>query len=239
MSQQINLLNPTLLTSKEWVNARMMAILAGITIMLMAADYGWTRYRVTQLADQQQAVTQSLASLKQQLDLARQQNAPRAPSPALQDDITLAEMTLKEHQQVLTFLQSGYFGNAQGFSGYMTAFARQSMKGLWLTDFSIDDSVSKIKISGRALRSDLVAQYISGLRQESILRGRDFSGLEMNAVAQPLATNAMPAMPVPDNLSAPSIPPTIIEFNLQSQEQSKEEKVATEANQSAAVGNKS
>ncbi len=258
MSQQINLLNPALLTSKEWLNARMMVLLPGVTVMLMVAAYGWTSYRVTQLAHEQQALTQELAQLKQQLDISIQQHAPRAPSLALQDNVAMAEATLKEHQQVQAFLQGGDFGNAQGFSSYMTAFARQSMKGLWLTDFSIDDSVSRIRISGRALSPALVPQYISGLGQEPILKGREFAALEMNAVAPPpMAPNAMSVqenLPVLSTLSTPRnargntsasiatagpAPPSIIEFKLQSQEK----KIATEANQPAVqpvvVGKKS
>ena len=245
MSQQINLLNPDLLTTREWIDARMMALLAGVTAVLVLLAYGWTSYRATQLAHEQQAVTLELAQLKQQLDISIQQHVPRTPSPALQDSVAMAETTLKEHQQVQIFLQGGDFGNALGFSGYMAAFARQGMKGLWLTEFSIEDSESKIKISGRALRPDLVPQYISGLGQEPILRGREFATLEVNAVAQPpLAANAvpvlgsLPALSIPPSI-APSIPPSIIEFKLQSQEK----KIATAANQPATqpvvVGKKS
>ena len=232
MSQQINLFNPALLTSKDRLSARMIAVLAGVTFMLMAAAYGWTSYRITQLASEQQAVTQQLTILKQQLDISIQQHAPRAPNSALQDSVAMAETTLKKYQQVQAFLQSGIFGDAQGFSGYMAAFARLSINGLWLTEFSIDDAVSKINISGRALRADLVPRYISRLGQEPILKGREFATLNMHAFAQP--SLAAKVMYKQNDLPVPSI----IEFKLQSHKKKVVAEAETETETSAAAGAK-
>lgn len=221
MSQQINLLNPALLTSKAWLDIRMMAILMGVTALLMILAYGWNSYRVTQLMHEQQVVTQALANLKQQLELSIQKNVPLLPSKVLQQNIVKAKVALKENQQVQTFLKAGYFGNAQGYSGYMTAFARQDIKGLWLTHFSIDDTV--ITIRGRALSQHLIPKFIAGLGHEPVLIGRNFSSLEMHAVA--LATKVTP---VRGNMPASTIPHRIIEFKLQSQAK----KIVTKENKS-------
>jgi MSHA biogenesis protein MshI len=212
MSQQINLLNAALLTPDEKLSASVVALAAWVTAILMMVAYGWTSYRISQLVDEQQVVTQELASLKQQLHIATLRDQQRAPSQALLEQVTIAEASLKEHQQVQIFLQGGYLDNKQGFSEYMATFARQSMRGLWLTHFSIDDSLGNIKISGRALSRDLVPTYIAGLGQAPVLHGHDFDTLEMNTVDQPsLAANAMPGS---SNLGAASI----IEFKLQSRQ---------------------
>lgn len=246
MSQQINLLNPELLTIREWIDARMIAVLSGLLALLMLTIYGWSSHRVTQLAHEQQAASAQLASLKQQLDLSIKQHTVRAPSETLQKDVAMAEAALKDRQQVLAFIQGGTFGYAQGFSGYMEAFARQSMKGLWLTGFTINDSVNQIKISGRALKPNLVPQYISGLGLEPVFKGREFAALEMGAIAQPIVTTNTVAnqgaklgsvasnATTPASTSVANTTPAIIEFRLQSQEK----KPVAEGDPQAAVEKK-
>lgn len=209
MSQQINLLNPELLTSHEWLDARTMAWLACALAIVLGMSYGWTSYRAVLLAREQQAVSAELVAVKLQLDQVIQQHTPKTHSKLLQEQLAIAETALKSRQQVLDFLKGGGLGSSQGFSGYMEAFARQSMKGLWLTGFAIDDSVSQIHISGRALRPDLVPQYIAGLGRESALKGREFSGLEMGAI-----TSDSVATVAGKNPSAAA--PEIVQFRLQS-----------------------
>ena len=208
MSQQINLLNPELLTRQDWLDARRMAQLAGTMLLLILIAYGWTSDRVNRLGQEHQVVTAELASLKHELDQSLLRHMPRAPGKALQEEVALAEAALRSRQQILEFLRGGGFGKAQGFSGYMEAFARQRVQGLWLTGFSIDDTVSQIRISGRALQPDLVPQYIAGLGRESILSGREFAALEMGVV-EPAATVAgQPATAMQ----------SIVQFRLQSLE---------------------
>ena len=182
MRQQINLLNPALITVKEWLNASFMALLVGVTIVVMLLVYSWNNYRISHFLEKQQSITQALVVLKQELEIAKLQHKPRAPTRTLQEKVNMAETSLKEHQQVQRFLQGGNYGNKQGFSGYMAAFARQSINGLWLTSFSVNNAVSNIKISGQALLGYLVPQYIRGLAQEPTLIGLDFSELEMSTL---------------------------------------------------------
>lgn len=211
MSQQINLLNPELLTRRDWLDARRIAQLAGAMVLVMLVAYGWTSYRVNRMGQEHQSVSAELASLKHELDQALLQHQPRPPSKRLQEEVAMAEAALADRQRVLAFLQGGGLGKAQGFSGYMEAFARQRVQGLWLTGFSIDDSVSQIRISGRALRPDLVPQYIAGLGRETILSGREFAALDMGVVESVAATGSAAAQPMPAAQS-------IVQFRLQSLE---------------------
>jgi hypothetical protein len=211
MSQQINLLNPELMTVKHWLDARMMLLLAGFAAMLMLAAYGWTRHQVTQLKQAQLVSAGELALVKEQLSRSMLQHEPRAPSKTLEEQVKLAEAALSRRQQVLEFLQGGGYGNAQGFSPYMQAFAHQSVKGLWLTGFAVDDALSQIRITGRTLQPELVPVYISALGQEPALKGREFSALSMDLIEQPAPTAVASADgKKPVSLAA------VVEFKLQS-----------------------
>ena len=211
MSQQINLLNPELMTVKHWLDARMMLLLASIAAVLVLAASGWTHYQVTQLKQAQLTSAEELEQVKAQLSRAMQEHEPRTPSKALEDQVKLAEATLNRRQQVLMLLQGGGYGNTQGFSQYMQAFAHQSVKGLWLTGFAVDDALHQIRISGRALQAELVPAYIAALGQEPTLKGREFSALNMNVIEPPAQAAAAPA---DSKKSAP--PAAVVEFKLQS-----------------------
>jgi hypothetical protein len=89
------------------------------------------------------------------------------------------EQQLKGEEEVLEVLQSGRLGNTQGYSGYMRAFARQTVNGLWLTEFGIKGAGNEMLLGGRTLRPELVPAYIQRLNQEVAMQGRDFAALEM------------------------------------------------------------
>lgn len=222
MSQQINLLNPALLTVKEWVDARVMAVFSGILVLLLLLMYVWSNHRVNQLKIEQQALSSQLTSLKQEVDISVLQHKPRQPSEALLAEIKSAEVSLEDKRRILDFLRGGGFGRTEGFSSYMEAFARQTVKGVWLTGFAIDDAANQIKLSGRAIKAELVPQYIAGLAREAALKGREFAALKMVTFTPPANTNA-PSDNLATNASRlPSAtqPIALVEFDLQSKQSS-------------------
>ena len=215
MSQQINLLNPGLVKVKVWIGTRMMAFSALIFLVLLIFVYSWVSFKVDLLDKEQKATAESLRDVNKQLADATRQYAMREPSKALLADIVDAEMMLKDHQDILDFIKNGNLGKLKGFSEYMEAFSRQSISGVWLTGFAIDDSVNQIQISGRALHSDLIAHYIDGLGQEAVFKGRNFSTLDVHEVALP--ANAKAAQAAMDDRKTDLGVAGIVEFKLQSE----------------------
>jgi hypothetical protein len=61
----------------------------------------------------------------------------------------------------------------------MRAFARQSVKGLWLTGFDIVGDGAQMSLSGAVLAPQLVPSYIQRLSKEKIMRGKTFATLKM------------------------------------------------------------
>jgi hypothetical protein len=107
------------------------------------------------------------------------EHAPRQKDAALEKRAADLERQLKGEEEVLEVLQNGNLGNTQGYSGYMRAFARQTVNGLWLTEFGIKGAGKEMFLGGRTLRPELVPAYIRRLNQEGATQGRDFAALEM------------------------------------------------------------
>ena len=203
MSQQINLLNPSLIKQKDPVNAAMMLMAAGGIVLGMLVLAAWSNYRLSQLTKTQQAAATQLASLKLRLDAAVRSHAPRQPSKALQETLNLTAVRLDNRQKLLAYLQGGESGSRTGYSAYMQAFSARSVKGLWLTELAIDDAAGQIKIAGRALQPDVVPQYIAGLGLDPLLKGREFSALQMQTLGS--AADAKKG----------AVTPAVTEFKLQ------------------------
>lgn len=179
MSQQINLFNPTLRKQREWFTAPMLVQALAVLVLLMAGVYGY-QYRTVMLLDKQvKAGATNLVQEQARLVKVTAENMPRQKSVALEKQAQDMEQQLKGEEAVLDVLQNGSLGNIHGYSGYMRAFARQTMNGLWLTEFGIKGAGKEMLLGGRTLRPELVPAYIQRLNKEAATQGRDFAALEM------------------------------------------------------------
>ena len=205
MSQQINLLNPAFRKRHELFTALMLAQALIVLALVMAGVYGYQSRQVTLLAKQVQAGADSLEQERARLVRVAAEYAPRKKDAALEKRMQELEQQLKGEEAVLDVLQSGSLGNTQGYSGYMRAFARQTVNGLWLTGFSIKGAGKDMAIGGRTLRPELVPAYIRRLNQEAVTQGRAFAALEIQQPKVEPATKDKPAQT-----------PNYLEFNLHS-----------------------
>ena len=205
MSQQINLLNPAFRKKHEWFTALMLAQALIVLAVIMAGVYAYQYRQVMLLAKQAQAGADSLTQEQARLVKMGAEYAPRQKNAALEKRVTELEQQLKGEEAVLEVLQSGSLGNTQGYSGYMRAFARQTVNGLWLTGFSIKGAGQDMAIGGRTLRPELVPAYIQSLNQEAVTKGRAFAALE---IQQPKVE--------PATKDKPEQTPNYLEFNLHS-----------------------
>lgn len=205
MSQQINLLNPAFRKQREWFTALMLIQALAVLVLTMAGVYGYQYRQVTLLDKQIKTGATSLAQEQARLVKVAAEHAPRQKDAALEKRVAEMEQQLKGEEAVLEALQSGSLGNTQGYSGYMRAFARQTVNGLWLTEFGIKGAGKEMLLGGRTLRPELVPAYIQRLNQEAATQGRDFSTLEMR---RPKAE--------PGSKDGPLKVPNYLEFRLHS-----------------------
>jgi len=205
VSQQINLFNPDFRKKRELFAALMLLQALAVLLVVMGGVYGY-QFRQTQLLGKQ--AKDGAAQLEQErahLLKVAVEYAPRAKSKVLEQRVTELEQQLRGEEAVLEVLQGGSLGNTAGYSGYMRAFARQTVSGLWLTGFSIQGAGKDMAIGGRTLRPELVPAYILRLNQEAVTQGRVFSALEIQQPKEEAATKDKPAQT-----------PNYLEFNLHS-----------------------
>jgi hypothetical protein len=111
----------------------------------------------------------------------------------------------------------------------MRGFARQTVDGLWLTGFSIDETNKTMTVRGRSLEAEVLPSYMQKLGHEPVFAGKLFGGLRIKQAessvnqtdkATSLAVSAQPQATQPSNtlLSAPAnapAPQMYVEFELQ------------------------
>jgi hypothetical protein len=238
MSQQINLLNPSLIKQKDFLNPNNIVITLGVLLVLMLGYYGYAQKQLSILTAQRNQTTQDLAATQATLQQTTLLHTPHAANKALIDQIAQLEQKETMQQQILQTVNQSSATPEKGYAALMRAFAKQSLDDLWLTSFSINSASEQLNISGRTLQSDLVPEYIARLSDEPALRGKLFSALNMNlskatdtAISASSPTTTLPntttsiikngvlAMPV--NNTAPTVTvqnnaPKYIEFSLQS-----------------------
>lgn len=177
MSQQINLFNPALRKTRDWLTAAPIAIVACVLLVSVVTAAGWTMTKADSLqrtADQQAA---SLKSAQERLVSLAKAAAEGKPDPQLAADLANARALLKGREEVMKILEAGTVGNISGFSEYLRGFARQSPNGLWLTGFSIGSGSNEMEIRGRMLNPSALPEYIRRLNSEKVFQGRSFSAL--------------------------------------------------------------
>lgn len=182
MSQQVNLFNP-LFRPRGFSFTSAQSMLYGVAIAAagVALSAAYADYELRQVAARAQASNQAHQAATARLAELNTEVAQLKASPQLEAEVAALEAQFKLRQEVADTLRSGAIGNTAGFAGYMRAFSRQTLNGVWLTGFTIDGN--DLTLAGRTLNSELVASYLTQLNREEVLRGREFSALRMR---QPL-----------------------------------------------------
>lgn len=218
MSQQINLFNPVFLKQKKYFSARTMLQALGLVLLGLVAIYGLARYQTGTL---QAALADSDIRLKAQrgqLAKLAAEFSPAGRSKLLEEDVARVEARLQSRLELLAAVTSGISANLEGCSGYMAAFARQAMNGVWLTGFTLAAN-GELSIKGRVLNADLVPAYLQALNREAVMRGRSVAELTLAARELPAdpAPGASPAdKPAADKPAAgkPQAPMRFVEFSV-------------------------
>ncbi len=182
MSQQINLFNPVFLARKKIFSARTMAIGGAIVLAALIALHATQRVQLAMLAHQLAGADVQFKEAQRQLT-AFAAEKKRSPSKVLEDEAARLEERLKAQERLLESFASGSLGNSEGFARYLTALARQSLPGVWITRFSIDGGEGLKQLRGRVLQPELLPSYLRMLHREEAFRGQAFAELHMNAIA--------------------------------------------------------
>lgn len=210
MSQQINLFNPIFLKQKHYFSAATMvqalAVVVAGSLGMVAFEARQNRTLEAVLASTDRQVT----SQREQLVRFSKEFSEQGASRALTDELSRVAERLRLRQALLGDMKTGVGGNAEGFSRYLAALARQSTPGVWLTGIEIGAKGGDLVIKGRALESRMVPAYIRSLNREAPMAGRAVGELRMSAKGEAKQETA-PAGAMP---GAAGEPARYIEFSL-------------------------
>lgn len=179
MSQQINLYNPAFERRRDllslpgavfaWGGALGLVIVVMLGLTLRSSNLD---HELAQTAAERDAAQADMTRLAGQL-------AARKANPDLAAEVQRMEAALASRKEAMSTLQDGVIGDTRGFSAHLTAFARQAFSGLWLTGLTVTNAGQYVVLEGRAMRPDLVPNYLRRLNREEVMRGHAFAELEM------------------------------------------------------------
>lgn len=163
--QQINLYLPEFRPNRAPLRAQHMALAIMGFIVLLGLFSMYSLYRQGQLEDQ--LAQEKLALESTQLQL--QKLALQAPlqSKQLDDELLRLQKERDRRQQILAVISNQDLGNAKGFSGQLTAMAKQSLDSLALETFALQKGGRYVEFSGKTRQPDQVPLYIQHLRTEA------------------------------------------------------------------------
>jgi Tfp pilus assembly protein PilN len=211
MSQQINLFNPIFLKQKRHFSALTMAQALAVVLLGVLAMYAYQVRQNQTLAGVLAQADQQLEARRDQITRFGREFSTQGASRSLSEELASAEARLAQRKGLLDDLTTGVGGDARGYSRYLTALARQTMPGVWLTGLDIGGKSSALVIKGRALDSALVPAYMRALSRAAPLAGRRVDELRLSAKETP--PSAPGAVPFRDP-QAPREPESYIEFSL-------------------------
>jgi Tfp pilus assembly protein PilN len=190
MSQQINLFNPIFLKTKKVFSAVALFQTFGLVLLGAILVMAYAIYQSIDLKKSAAIVSAQLRTVETQVAKLRAQVTTPGANKALEESLAKLEADIKNRQKIAVILQKSDFGNTQGYSAYLAAFARQIPNGLWLTGFDISGGGNEVGLQGRTLKPELVPTYISQLKREPIMQGKSFAALQMQL--PPLANITSP-----------------------------------------------
>ncbi|MBS1197206.1 MAG: hypothetical protein H6R18_991 [Proteobacteria bacterium] len=213
---QVNLLNPSLRASRDWLALPLVVGLGVAIVAVLALFYGLAARERTLLLKEETALTAEAKNLQTQVETLAKVVAERKPNADLARQATTLRAMLAPRQEVVQRLKA-FSAQDAGFGAYWRGFAQQALEGVWLTEFFIGKS--EILIRGRLSDPALLPAYIRRLNGEKAFQGRNFATLEMKAVeAQapaPAAVAVAGAARAATTTAAPLLP-RYTEFTLQS-----------------------
>jgi Tfp pilus assembly protein PilN len=209
MSQQINLLDPTLRERRDWLSVPVISMIVLAILFVEVSVAAWQGWERKEQGARLDGLRLQLRQLQGDMQAVAAQIATRVNNPALISEIERANEALRQREEVLVVLEQRATGGDQNFSDYFMAFARQAMEGVWLTGFTINGR--DLEIKGRMLDGAMLPVYIRRLEGEKNLHGRKFSALEMKHVeAENPAPGAAANRAAPERKGRP-----FVEFVLQ------------------------
>ncbi len=190
MSQQINLFNPIFMKQRKVFSLFTMLQALGLVVLGTLLFYGYAVYQVNQLNKQSQESFARYVADQARLKSFSAEFSPQQVNQLLQEEAQKLERRVAQQAELTETMKSGAVGNTTGYSEYMRAFSRRTLRGLWLTGFRIVGDGGQMTLAGGVTDPELLPSYIRRLSSEAVMKGKTFSSMKMQ---QPKVDGNAPA----------------------------------------------
>lgn len=201
MAQQINLYNPAFEAQRTLLSFNGAVTGWAVMAVLVAVTAGYLMISLRSVEQQQRELAGRVAAAQAEAQRLEGAMKTRGRDSRISDEVARLEGEVKGREEVMHLLRAGGLGDTRGFSDHLTAFARQSFDGVWLTWLSIATAGSDVSIEGRALQAAYVPSYLKRLNGENAMQGHPFSELLIQE-------------PAPDPGAKSPVRPNYVEFKL-------------------------
>ena len=181
MSQQINLFEARFRRQKPHFSAvTMLSAALAVTVLALLIRELYA-YQNRSLEATLAQTDKRVAQLREQVIGLAREYGEQGRSGAVSDELTRLEEQLRLRRSLLDSIQGGAGSHVGGFSPDLSALARQTMQGVWLTGMEIGTGSGDLVLKGRVLESELVPIYIQRLNREPLFQGRAVRELRLAA----------------------------------------------------------
>jgi len=185
MKQQVNLFQADLIAGRQ--QPAILNYLYGLIVLVVIL----TIFSITLLfdIDSNQAEISSTRQKLQQAQIKVQLLQVRYPRKQIN---TLLANKIKQSQdmqtslkRIIRLLTDKTSDQTQGFSRYLSAFARQTLPNLWLTNIVVDAQTKNLRFSGSTYTPQNLPTLLQKLQSETIFHGKVFVKLQMKQAEGP------------------------------------------------------
>ncbi|MCK4870649.1 MAG: PilN domain-containing protein [Gammaproteobacteria bacterium] len=178
--QNINLLNDLPIMRYRIFTANTLFAGAVFLILLMMGISAFNYYnnategaRVTVLQQEKESLNNQLSSLNTAISKIQQQINSYQQIDVAKD--------ASDKQKLVGILQQK---ERKGFARYLTAFAKYTPEGVWLTSFDLSGPDGEVTIMGNAESAVLLPQFIKNLGSSEAFQGKRFATIQLEKVSK-------------------------------------------------------
>lgn len=179
MSQQINLFSEGKGRRKGEFTAPVMLLYLGLVIAGMLVYFGIAQYQTGQMNATLEKGKKRIDEDQKRLITISAEFSRKRGGLTLEQELKNISDEAAAQKEIIQALQGGSLGNSSGYSGFMQAFARQIVNGMWLTGITIQGDAAEMKLQGATLNAELVPEFIMRLNREEVMRGKMLSAMNM------------------------------------------------------------
>jgi len=178
--QQINLYQEQFRHRRDFLDARHLALVLVVGLVLLAADSTYLDWSAGRAAARADTVAATRTAVQQRLQKTQAQLRQAQARAGSDQRLASLHAELDAKQQLLDYLQRGPLTASTGFSPFLRGLARQHVPGVWLDTIEVDAGGEHLRLEGHALAPRRVPQLIAALGDQPAYSGHTFRTLSID-----------------------------------------------------------